>query len=253
MNRHTLTLSAILLSASAIVACGNTDSLGLDDPNDPGVNGECLDGTGCENNPDPNVNNPAAMQCAPGREYKDFGGSLLTDGTSSISGAKRWEEVSGVDRDRLKPYSALETEFPRVLGSMPKSLAGSKATLGEPVARWYQEPQASAIGIYTTYRVAFDGCLDLTDPAKNPKYATAPDATTAAAECSTWALKFWSRTPTPADIALCVKMATTDSAKETVEIAGGPDPVGTPKDTTTARRWAYTCATVLTSAGFLAY
>jgi hypothetical protein len=55
----------------------------------------------------------------------------------------------------------------------------------------------------------------------------------------------WSRTPTPAEIDACVKVAVTDSVTET--------PATGARQTTPVRRWAYACASVLTSAGFLTY
>ena len=50
------------------------------------------------------------------------------------------------DRARAKPYSALLTEYTRVLGAAnrPSSIDGLGATFGEPAARWYIEPMATA-------------------------------------------------------------------------------------------------------------
>jgi hypothetical protein len=48
---------------------------------------------------------------------------------------------------------------------------------------------------------------------------------------------FWNRAPNPDEVGACVDMATNGTASE-------PDP---------RRRWAYTCASVLTAAGFLSY
>ena len=48
--------------------------------------------------------------------------------------------------------------------------------------------------------------------------------------------KFWSRTPTTQEIASCADVAMTGAAGEPI-----------------ARAWAYACACVLTSAGFLTY
>jgi hypothetical protein len=49
--------------------------------------------------------------------------------------------------------------------------------------------------------------------------------------------KFWSRNATPDEIAACVNVATVDASKET----------------DAKRKWAYTCAAVMTSAGFVTY
>jgi hypothetical protein len=119
--------------------------------------------------------------------------------------------------------------------NQPASLTGSGPTFGQPGARWYTEPQASAVSIYQAFTVAFDGCLTYT--ATPPQYATAPDATSAATECTAMTRKFWSRNATPDEIASCVNVATVDAAKET----------------DAKRKWAYTCAAVMTSAGFVTY
>jgi hypothetical protein len=162
-----------------------------------------------------------------GKSYTGFGGSVLEAG--------RVDEVAGVDRSRVKPYSALESEYPRVLGNTPATLAGARTTFETAPVRWYVEPSASAVGLYTAYRIAFQGCLTAT--ATPAQFATAPTAGTAQAECTSWAKKFWSRFPEQAEVDACVKVATTDTAAET-------DP---------KRRWAYTCASVLTAAGFMTF
>jgi hypothetical protein len=51
------------------------------------------------------------------------------------------------------------------------------------------------------------------------------------------AQKFWSRAPSTGELSACVKTAVEDTTTET-----------NPR-----RRWAYTCAGVMTSAGFLTY
>jgi hypothetical protein len=51
------------------------------------------------------------------------------------------------------------------------------------------------------------------------------------------ARKFWSKTPAPQEIQTCVDVAITGAASE-------PD---------APTKWAYACASVLTSAGFLTY
>jgi hypothetical protein len=141
----------------------------------------------------------------------------------------------GTDRSRMKPFSALQTEYARVLGNTPASLTGSAATFGQPPARWYEEPAANAVALQTAYSIAFDGCLTYTGTAA--EFASAPDAASAETQCAAMARKFWSKTPGPSEISSCVEVATTGSAAE-------PN---------ARRKWAYACASVLTSAGFLAY
>ncbi len=162
-----------------------------------------------------------------GRSYKAFGGGTL--GSDRISGA------AGEEMKRVKPYSALVGEYARVLGKTPALLPTFAATFSEPPARWFFEPEASAVSVFSAYRAAFQGCLDLT--ATDAAYATAPTPTTAATECGKFASRFWTRTAGSAEIDVCVNVAT----------------VQTQPETDFRRKWAYTCAAVLTSAGFLSF
>ena len=61
-------------------------------------------------------------------------------------------------------------------------------------------------------------------------------AATADTECINFQKKFWSRTPSAAETAACVTFATS----------------AVNNDANARRRWAYACASVLTSTGFLA-
>ncbi len=172
---------------------------------------------------DPNV-----PQCTDvGTGYTGFAGTKLEE--------KRLNAKIGADRARMKPYSALRSEYQRTLGVTPDSLDSAEASFGKAPDRFAQEPRASAIQLFTAYRVAFDGCLSYVE--KVPAYATAPNAASATAECKTMARKFWSRAPTDDELKACTDVAVTDSAPE-------PDP---------KRRWAYTCATLLSSSAFLTY
>ncbi len=182
---------------------------------------------GTPNPGDPPPPSPPPPHCALGKTYTGFGGSNLN--------ATRTDGDIGVDRSRVKPFAALAREYPRVLGNTPGLLSGADSTFGAVADRWFDEPEASAVSLYTAYRVAFQGCLTLTtSPAK---YGTAPSNTTADAECTAWALSMWARAPTAAELAACHNVAMVDTAAET----------------NARRRWAYTCAAVLSSAGFLTY
>jgi hypothetical protein len=143
----------------------------------------------------------------------------------------------------------LNTELARVLGSTPPSMASLGATFGEAKARWFTEPQASAVTMSSVLGVAFEGCLALT--ATDAKYASAPEASTALAACSMMARTFWSRVTAPADVQGCVDVAMIDSVKETYATGANGAPMTT--DTTPRRRWAYACASLLTSTDFLTY
>ncbi|MBS2011498.1 MAG: hypothetical protein JST00_01190 [Deltaproteobacteria bacterium] len=139
----------------------------------------------------------------------------------------------GVDRRRIKPFSAMESEMKRALGAAPASLSASSAAFGDVPARWYAEPVAGAVSLYTTYSIAFTGCYDQMADAK---YATAPTAASASAECATMQKKAWQRTPTPAETQACADLAVTKLASQEPR-----------------RRWAHACASVLTAAGFTSY
>ncbi len=192
--------------------------------------------------------NPGADASAPGSDvapqtcsglqitYTGFGGESLVAG--------RVETEVNLDRRRMKPFIGLAEDYKRVLGVSPSLIAESGPTFGDPPARWYSEPQPGAVNLYQAYRIAFEGCVEYTS--KDEKYAAAPDATTAATECSAFARKFWSRTASQEETDACAKLATTDSLKENPTGAGVVD-------TTPRRRWAYACAAVLSADGFLMY
>lgn len=223
-------MAASAFSALAFVAgCNDGDLLGLDwgSDNKNGPNGP----NGPNGTVDPNAvdpNNPTATCAERARKYVGFDKAELI--------ADRFDAVEGVDRQRFKPYSALTSEYPRVTGvAAPGLLGQSGSTFGQAPARWHEEPEGSAINLYTAYRIAFESCLTMT--ATDAKYAAAPAEPALGAECSAMARKFWSRSANAEEIATCVQVGTVDSTKET-------DP---------RRRWAYTCASVLSSAGFLTY
>jgi len=210
--------------ACVMLACGDGgDELtggpqrgGPGGPDDPGAS------SGEEGKPDPT--DPALCTS---KTYAGFENKVLTD--------ERKVQKLGTDRARMKPFSALQTEYTRVLGNTPASLTGSAATFGQPAQRWYEEPAANAVALQTAQNIAFDGCLTYTGTAT--EFANAPDAASAETQCAAMARKFWSKTPGPTEIAACVDVATTGSASE-------PN---------ARRKWAYACASVLTSAGFLTY
>lgn len=165
--------------------------------------------------------------CDQGTVYQGFGGRVLVAG--------RTDEMQNVDRGRVKPYSALAGEYQRVLGKTPTLLGQMSTTFAQAPARWYEEPQSSAVSLYSTFRVGFVGCLELTSTGE--AYAATPEVTSAQTVCQDLGRKFWSRAPNATELDACVKVAVQDTTKET-----------NPR-----RRWAYTCASLLTAAGFITY
>lgn len=172
---------------------------------------------------------PAAQapSCDTGRQYVGFGGF-------DLAGDRVTGEV-GEETRRPKPFSALSTELPRVLGNTPAMLATSESTFGSIPARWHTEPTLSAVSVYTAFRIAFQGCLTLT--AQPAKYATAPTDATARVECAAWAERFWSRKALEPELTACVQVTVRDAAVET----------------SARRRWAYGCASTLSAADFLTF
>ena len=166
-------------------------------------------------------------RCDMGKSYTGFAGTMLEAGRVDLD--------TGVERSRMKPYSSLMGEYPRVLGNTPGLLSTSATTFAIEPARWLVEQQGSAVNLYQAYRIAFQGCLTATATAT--QYGVIPSNSTAATECGTWARKFWSRTATQSELDTCVQVAMVDTSSET----------------NARRRWAYTCAALLTSTGFLTY
>jgi hypothetical protein len=226
------TLSSLLISVSAVAA-----ALVLAGCSDLGKSSAVLDHlTNDVGGPvapavDPGkVEDPPsteAPRCDSGLNYQGFGGTRLEIG--------RDDEDMGWDRDRVKPYSALIGEYARVLGTTPALLLTLGSTYGATPPRWFIEPEANAISIYSSVRVAFVGCLSLT--ATGAEYAAAPNLASANENCQKFARRFWSRSAAQDELDGCVKVAVGGTGAE-------PD---------ARRKWAYTCASVLSSAPFLTY
>lgn len=180
-----------------------------------------------ETAPDPSASTPAPLCTTTGKEWRGFAGTPLVQG--------RAPAVAGADRQRVKPYEVLAAEYERTIGTVPASLPNVAGAFGPRRERFASEPQASAITLWSTYRVAFDGCLTFTATA--PDFANAPTEADAAKQCTAMARKFWSRAPSQDEVTSCAQVALVDSASEA-------DP---------RRRWAHTCAALLSASGFLTY
>lgn len=175
----------------------------------------------------PTTPTPPARTCALGRSYVGFG-------KETLEGDRDQGEL-GEELRRPKPFSALSTEYVRVLGTSPALLASAESTFGVTPARWFTDSTMSAVSVYTAFRIAFQGCLTLT--AQPTKYATAPTDATARTECAAWAERFWSRRALAPELTACAQVLTRDATVET----------------SARRRWAYGCAATLTSSGFLTF
>lgn len=212
-----------------LVACAAEDPNGLSKPgdsNDPGASddpSQTPPGQTPGSTPGADPTQPGG--CKEGVAHIGFGGQDFV--------ADRKPGAIGVDRRRIKPYTALRSEFQRVLGAVPANLTTSQAAFGQIPARWYQEPQAGAVSSYTTYTLAFTTCYDtMTDAA----YQQMPTATTAADQCAQLQRKAWQRTTTPEEIKACSDFV-----------------LGLTDEPNARRRWAHACASVLTATGFTTY
>lgn len=170
---------------------------------------------------------PDPVVCEPTRTYVGFGGGPLEGNRPAIE--------AGTDRLRLKPFTALANEYAAALGLTTFDTKAYAATFGRPPARWYAEPTASANTVYAAFALAYDACTQHT--AQAPLYATAPDANSAGLNCRDWVRKAWHREATDDEVNACVSYAVDQTLPS--------DPA--------RKRWAYSCAAVLSASGFLAY
>ena len=219
--RISLFAVTVVASVVALAGCsaGSDRLLGEGDPTVPPTS-PTTDPT----NPNPPLECTVAPQ---GRTYKGFDGLALE--------ATRINENVGINRVRIKPYSAMSVEYARVLGSVPASLATQSDSFTSSPARWYEEPQATGVGLATLYGVGFEGALAYAK--SDAKFGQAPTAQSAPTECAAFMTKAWMRTPIPSEIQECVTFATTGLSKEAVA----------------QRKWAYVFASVLSATRFITY
>jgi hypothetical protein len=220
----TTLLSMMLVAGLALMGCDGKAMVKLK----TGIGSTDPDGNGPGNVPPPsNIPpdvNPAS--CTQGYSYVGFGGTELVVGRS--------DEDEGFDRDRVKPLDALRGEYARVLGTTPDTINTVSNTFGTTPPRWYMEPQASAVSLFSSFRIAFAGCVPLTD---TTDFDATPTAAGLITQCQTWSNKFWSRNATQDELDSCADTVLNHTSDES----------------NTRLKWAYGCATVLSSAGFLAY
>ncbi|MFO0740355.1 MAG: hypothetical protein U0270_30950 [Labilithrix sp.] len=162
----------------------------------------------------------------PGRSYELFDGSKLE--------AKRADESFDANRARFKPFAVMADEYKRVLGVTPKSLATAAATFEDPPARWHAEAAPSAVAIDAIYRIGLEGCTAMV--AASAELAAAPTAASAKTFCADLMDKAWGEAPAAA-LDTCADLATN-------KLSGEPD---------ARKRWAHTCAAVVTSPQFLTF
>lgn len=225
--RTSIALLAVTAALASFVAACSSDGGDLGFP---------ADDTPGADTPAPDTHTPTCSELQ--KSYTGFSGQKLEAG--------RLEAPIGIDRARMKPYEALGDDYKRVLaGVTPTVLGESGPTFGQAPDRWFIEPQPGAVSLYQAYRIAFEGCLEYTKT--DAKYAAAPTPDTAGPACAAMARAFWSQTPSPDEIAACTDYAVNGANEEAAP--GGKTTVSTDP----RRRWAYACAAVLTTTGFLTY
>src|SRR3989442_13570517 len=128
-------LLPIFLTALACNGAASIDLVSARDPLPPDV----IDPSTNPDNPSP------SMACDFSFSYQGFGGTRLEVG--------REDQDVGFDRDRVKPLSALGGEYARVLGKTPALLSSLGSTFGQVPPRWFVEPQANAVSLYSSRRV----------------------------------------------------------------------------------------------------
>lgn len=236
-------LAFVVVTSSASACSSETECVGM---NCRRVNGGNGDGPGGDADGGPGTGTTAPACTVGGAAHIGLGG---------VDVAAQYNAPAYVDRARAKPYSALVSEYTRVLGaSNTSALLGSAGpTFGDPPDRWYIEPFPSAVLVNTAYNVAFEGCLKLTGDiaggAADARLAVAPTQDSAKTVCSEWIRKFWSREAAPEQIDDCVSVA----MESTSETYGGGSIAEEVRATTPKRQWAYACASVLSATGFLMY
>jgi hypothetical protein len=228
--KKTLVVSIGMFSLLAACLDSGDDELG----GDLGANSSTPPGSGTG----------IATVCREGqKEYTGLGDVKLVsgrlDGMADVNGTMRT-----MDRHRVKPNAAFAADLHRILGttgqtSMDALLADAKEVFTDGEGRSFEEPEVSAVGLSTAYRAAFRGCKVYSTSVS--AWSAEPNVTNAAEQCAAFQQKAWDLMPTKSEIDACIKVATDSSNFTTAKVTAPSD------------KWAYMCASVLTSNHFLAY
>ncbi len=177
---------------------------------------------------DPEFQVPMLACPVGGTSYKGFGNQSL------IAGRRTEMPLEG-DRYRIKPFSALDGEFRRVLGLSPLNLAIAASTFADAPARWSIETQTNAVALNTFFKLSFEVALRFTST--DPQWALAPTPESARSTCLNWQRTAWMRNPQADESNLCQSLLLNNAlARKEPRL-----------------RWAYGLAAVLASSGFIAY
>jgi hypothetical protein len=209
-------IQSIFLLGFGLLACDDTDLLSGSDRHDvPTSNGDA-------------GSTRAALTCfETSRSYVLFDGTKLE--------ASRTTDEAAMNRARIKPFSVMGTEYQRVLGFAPAAMKDAANSFESTPPRWFYESSYSGVSLDAISTLSFDACLEYV--ASEPTFDAMPTRDSAGAACTDWMHSAWNRSPSPEEIAGCAELAMTGVASET----------------DVRKRWAYTCASVLSSSQFLTY
>ena len=187
---------------------------------------------------DPVIHLPAVVACdgtSLGRSYHGFAGEVLD--------ASRLALAAGQDLVRVRDGSDLGSQFVgRSLDLTVVTLSDAQA-FGVAPPNWYEPAEASFATAYRVYALGFEGCLKkLKNPANyhpfgHGDFSASPTPESAERQCKKMGEIMWWRAMTPEELAPCV-----DYAQEVLALEPVPQ-----------RQWAYVCAAVAGSAGFIVY
>ncbi len=204
----------------------------------PSVPGE-LAGPGSDPSLDtPIIHLPAAVACngaSVGRSYHGFAGETLDANRLPLGG--------GQDLARVRDGSDLGTQFGGRSLDLANVTRSDAQAFGVAPSNWYEPAEASFATAYRVYALGFEGCLKkLKNPANyhpfgHADFASAPTTESATRQCQKMGQIMWWRDMTPEELAPCVEYAEEVRSLEPVP----------------QRQWAYVCAAVAGSAGFLVY
>ena len=187
---------------------------------------------------EPFIRLPAAVACNGtfvGRRYFGFAGEALD--------ARRESLASGQDLARVRDGSDLGTQLGGRSLDLATSSSSDRQAFGVAPPNWYEHAQASFATAYRVYALGFEGCLKkLQNPANyhafgHGDYAVSPTPESAARQCKKLGELMWWREMSAEELAPCVEYA-----NEVLSLEPVPQ-----------RQWAYVCAAVAGSAGFLVY
>lgn len=206
----------------------------VDLPPDDEVLGEDIEGTPTSSIDPPQYVQARCEGAPPTRSYRGFGGERLED--------DRRDLARGLDSRRTTLFERgdsagghLDTVASVFEFSKGFVTPQSASAYGFRERGWFADPTGSALLLATQYRLAYLSCQRLLEQkrgwASHVEFAVTPTEASARSQCRALSTRFWNVKPTDTQLDECVTYATVETASETVP----------------ARRWAYVCATLIST------